>query len=451
MAGGTAESRGDGGRYLPEETGRDYPERCTYSGCKRPDESGRFRKIEGNEDVGAQDWSSVAGEVLCKACYQHYGKHGRLARRAIPERNGEPPSRCTYAGCKRPEESRQFYEIKGTEKGGGRDWNVIAGEVLCGACYAYFGTYGRLERKEVPERPEDYVRRCTYAACKRPDESRKFYEIKGTEKAFGQDWSSVANEMLCSACYQHYGTYGRLERREIPERSEDVARKCTYSLCKRPDESGRFHEIKGSEKGGGHDWSSIAGEVLCNACYTYFGTHGRLERREIPVMSSGDGDRRCTYMGCKRPNESWKFLEITGNEERGGQDWGRIAGETLCYACYQHYGATGTLERMQQGKRRSSKDPVPMQTKRVKREGGSDKPKSKGGAAHGDEDLEAAQILAGFSFTGADGGKNRQPPVAQGPVAQAPVMQAPVAHVAQAPVVQAPVAQVPVGQVPIGV
>jgi hypothetical protein len=64
-------------------------------------------------------------------------------------------------------------------------------------------------------------------------------------------------------------------------------KRCTYEHCARPDQSCQFLQIDGNKKTGGQDWSSLAGAVLCNSCYSCFKSRGTLERRS--QQSTNDG------------------------------------------------------------------------------------------------------------------------------------------------------------------
>ena len=54
--------------------------RCSYEGCKSPHNSSRFIQIDGRSEAGGQDWTELAGAVLCHACYKQYSTHGTLER-----------------------------------------------------------------------------------------------------------------------------------------------------------------------------------------------------------------------------------------------------------------------------------------------------------------------------------------------------------------------------------
>ena len=70
-------------------------------------------------------------------------------------------------------------------------------------------------------------------------------------------------------------------------------KRCSYASCERPEESSQFHQISEGKTAGGHDWSSLAGSVLCFVCYTRFRKSGTLESsRNKPLAASA---RRCTY------------------------------------------------------------------------------------------------------------------------------------------------------------
>jgi nicotinic acid mononucleotide adenylyltransferase len=74
--------------------------RCSNASCKRPDESSNFHQICESRTAGGQDWSSLAGSMLCEVCFQKFKRSGTLERP-----NNKPLAasarRCTYAGCKR--------------------------------------------------------------------------------------------------------------------------------------------------------------------------------------------------------------------------------------------------------------------------------------------------------------------------------------------------------------
>jgi hypothetical protein len=63
--------------------------------------------------------------------------------------------------------------------------------VLCVACYSRYQDRGTLERTSRKYPPENFVRRCTYEFCDRPEHSRRFHKINGDNKAGGRDWGQV--------------------------------------------------------------------------------------------------------------------------------------------------------------------------------------------------------------------------------------------------------------------
>lgn len=124
-----------------------------------------------------------------------------------------------------------------------------------------------------------------------------------------------------------------------------VARRCTFQGCKRPESSSRFYQISGEGAAGGQDWSQLAGSVLCQACYKLFLTKGTLERAMHMSEPLAPPDRRCTFVGCSRPNKSTKFYQIDGSSSAGGQDWTSLAGSVLCDTCYNKFLKRGTLQK----------------------------------------------------------------------------------------------------------
>jgi len=124
--------------------------------------------------------------------------------------------------------------------------------------------------------PGGKQRKCTYSGCDRLDESSCFYQIEEGKTTGGQDWSSLAGSVLCKACYERFRRKGTLER--DPKRSlTGSARRCTYDHCDSPTDSSCFYQIEEGKTTGGQDWSSVAGSVLCEACYHRFRRRGTLE------------------------------------------------------------------------------------------------------------------------------------------------------------------------------
>jgi hypothetical protein len=88
--------------------------------------------------------------------------------------------------------------------------------------------------------------------------------------------------VLCQACYDRFLRRGTLER-AINKPLTSSARRCTYDQCDCPDNSRRFYQIEDGSTAGGQDWSSVAGNVLCQACYDRFLRRGTLEPSEANV------------------------------------------------------------------------------------------------------------------------------------------------------------------------
>ena len=189
--------------------------KCSYKGCRRPCESRKFHVINGESESGGQDWTQLAGSVLCDACHAQYSKRGTLERSQVQH---EPlvgyDRRCSYEGCRRPTMG-QHIQIYGASKAGGQDWTALAGRVLCNTCRQQYATRGTLERLVQRGDPlTGDARRCSYTGCKRPHKSTRFNQVDGRSTAGGQDWSALSGQVLCDACYQRFLKRGSLEHAE---------------------------------------------------------------------------------------------------------------------------------------------------------------------------------------------------------------------------------------------
>lgn len=182
---------------------------------------------------------------------------------------------CSYQDCKRPGGSTQYFHIEAGRTSGDKDWSSLAGSTLCHTCYQQFKSRGTLERKKPLA---DSAKKCSYEQCDGAKLGRQFYEISETSTAGGKDWSSLKGRVLCHTCYCRYKSRGTLERSLNKPLSIDNKR-CSYQYCDRPDQSCQFLQIDGTKTTGGQDWSSLAGSVLCNACYSRFKSRGTLERQ----------------------------------------------------------------------------------------------------------------------------------------------------------------------------
>ena len=121
--------------------------RCSYEGCRSPTNSSKFYQIDEHTKAGGRDWRELSGSVLCWACYTQFRKRGTLERTVHKHAHlAGSARRCSYEGCRSPTNSSQFYQIAEHSKAGGPDWRVLAGSVLCLACYTQFLYRGTLER-----------------------------------------------------------------------------------------------------------------------------------------------------------------------------------------------------------------------------------------------------------------------------------------------------------------
>ena len=148
---------------------------------------------------------------------------------AVSSRTGE--EYCDNSECKKPLEGIRSYPISSKTSAGDRDWSSLAGKQLCKACYERYRTTGSLGHplrngskamssfKSKPDQGKG--RRCEYKDCKRPDESWQFYQVDGDWDREGQNWSALDGKTLCSACYQHFRTYGTLVRGRAGRPTED--------------------------------------------------------------------------------------------------------------------------------------------------------------------------------------------------------------------------------------
>ena len=164
--------------------------RCTFSGCEKPEHGTKFFLIEEGKMTGDKDWSSIAGSVLCKACYQQFMRSGKLER----TRNkplARSARRCAYADCDRPEHG----ELP-TPPSPLAPWHSHAQSPSCTRAHA--PTFAPLTPRHCP----------TAGNC--------FYQIELGKTAGGQDWTPLAGSVLCKACYEQYKTRGTLERQGRP-------------------------------------------------------------------------------------------------------------------------------------------------------------------------------------------------------------------------------------------
>lgn len=192
--------------------------RCSYGGCSNPDESRHFYQIDGGSKSGGQDWSNLAGRILCHLCYTQFRKKGRLER-TLNKPLGPSFRRCTYSECRKPEVSRHFHQVRCDSEAGNQDWSSVDGKVLCDTCYKYYFERGTLDR--TMNRPLlASSKRCSYGGCESPLTGRKYHEIDERSCAGGQDWSSLKGQVLCMNCYHFYSRNGSLERtlkrRKVP-------------------------------------------------------------------------------------------------------------------------------------------------------------------------------------------------------------------------------------------
>jgi hypothetical protein len=205
------------------------------------------------------------------------------------------------------------------------------------------------KEREKEKDKEEPQKKCSYGGCRKPVGCSRYHHIEGSSKAGQQDWTSLAGQTLCDACYCKFLNNGNLERAHTQHGTlAPSARRCSYAGCKRPDSSSRFLQVDGSSKAGGHDWSPIAGYVLCNSCYTLYAKKGRLNRIQTQHGPLTDENKRCKNESCKNPEKSSRFFLIDGTSKAGGHDWSALSGTVLCDACYCRYLNRGTLQRRQQ-------------------------------------------------------------------------------------------------------
>lgn len=125
--------------------------------------------------------------------------------------------------------------------------------------------------------------------------------------------------------------------------------RCWYTRCQNPCKSQQFYYIEKNRTSGEKDWSELYGKTLCDACYRFFKGNSTLERKAVHNLPLASHEKRCTYVGCKRPDKSPYFLKINRNQA-GGRDWSSVVGHVLCSTCYTRFKRTGSLE----GKRKRS-------------------------------------------------------------------------------------------------
>jgi hypothetical protein len=107
--------------YVAHEHLAASKQRCSYEGCRRPEESHKFHQIDAGSEAGGRNWAELAGRVLCDACYNQFRSHGTLERTGLRSESLSAADRiCSYEGCKMPRKSSKFYRIELGTKAGGR-------------------------------------------------------------------------------------------------------------------------------------------------------------------------------------------------------------------------------------------------------------------------------------------------------------------------------------------
>jgi hypothetical protein len=193
--------------------------------------------------------------------------------------------RCDYDKCPDPTSSSHRYKISSGSQAGGQDWQQLAGQVLCQACYSHYSRHGTLTRKSIYCQPGEA--RCDYENCTSTSICAKAHTIRSDCQAGGRDWSAWAGKQLCSKCYKRYAFCGTLE--ELPgqvissqrTRLSQEEKRCSYEGCQNPTVSRTFITISAHCAVGGRDWSSVVGRVLCQACFGRFKKHGHLKRLTV--------------------------------------------------------------------------------------------------------------------------------------------------------------------------
>lgn len=207
-------------------------------------------------------------------------------------------------------------------------------------------------------------RRCTFHECPAPAGGDRFVKIDRGNKAGNQDWSSLADQVLCGPCYDRFKSTGSLELGHLGGTSSSsssrltgieggikdnhhmggismnhnpsmptvvqghvvggeagmgvavdpanagLQKKCTYVHCDNPGNGTRYIRVDKNSKAGGRDWSPLDGSVLCRACYNRFRDRGTLERSTPFREPLPPNERECSYQECDNPKKGKKFIKI---------------------------------------------------------------------------------------------------------------------------------------------
>ena len=179
---------------------------------------------------------------------------------------------------------------------------------------------------------------CTYAGCENDQEKTVLHPIVEGMLAGGQHWGPLVGSVLCDECFERYKEFGTLGQR--PPNYE--AKRCTHEACEKPHLGTKFIVVKADQTQGGHDWSPLAGKVLCRNCYQQFLKRGTLERNVRVIEPAA---RKCTNEDCDRPFHGRSFYQIEEGRMSGGQNWAGLVGMVLCHACYARFMRSGDLRR----------------------------------------------------------------------------------------------------------
>lgn len=191
---------------------------------------------------------------------------------------------------------------------------------------------------------------CTYAGCENEQEKTVLHPIVEGMLAGGQHWGPLVGSVLCDECFERYKEFGTLGQRPTP----GMAKRCTHGGCDKPHLGTKFIVVQSDQAQGGHDWSPLAGKLICRNCYQQFLKRGTLERNYRVIEPAA---RKCTNEDCERPFHGRSFYQIEEGRVSGGQNWSGLVGMVLCHACYARFMRSGDLRRQRRLPTKRSKLP----------------------------------------------------------------------------------------------
>jgi hypothetical protein len=230
------------------------------------------------------------------------------------------------------------------------------------------------------------VRKCTFGECPAPTRGERFVKIDRGNKAGNQDWSSLADQVLCGTCYDRFKSTGSLAMMaQNPQQHEhqhqhqhqpmlgdgrivleggikEVSHMMPHAQQQQQQQQLHVAGLGQQQQQQQQQpvvHATVAAPITADAVPVVVGglaggaqqiqggiaQGAPLGNAQAVGTAASQTGKKCTYAQCDNPATGTRYIKVDKSSKAGGRDWSPLDGNLLCRACYNRFRDRGTLER----------------------------------------------------------------------------------------------------------